>query len=289
MNLLRTAFLCFSVLIFTWSCDNPEPEPTQLVLEELADLPAVLDEASGLIIAPNGNLISHNDKGDYLYEFDFNGTLIKTLEVTNAGNEDWEDITTDSNGDIYVSDTGNNDNDRTDLVIYKIDKVAYSAASSSVAAADFPFAYVDQTDFPPGPDDRHFDSEALVMANNVPCLFSKDRTNPFQGTTRYYQKVGEEAIFQAAYTTDDKSSFGAITAAAMNDAGTQLALVSNRRCWLFSAFSGLDFFSGTVVSYDFDRDLQIEGVTFQDNCTLLLVDEKNGSTSGKLFRTNICL
>ena len=282
-------YLLLTLIICLWSCDTPDPEPTQLVLEELTDLPGVLDEASGLILAANGNVVAHNDKGDYLYEFDFSGNLVKTIEITNANNVDWEDMATDSNGDIYLSDTGNNDNDREDLAIYKISAVAYTAATTSVAATIQEFAYEDQTAFPPGPDDRNFDCEALVIANDIPCLFTKDRTNPFRGTTRYYQATGAEAIFQSSYSTDDKSSFGAITGAALNAAGTQLALVSNRKCWLISGFSGTNFFSGTITSYDFNRDLQIEGVAFQDNCTLLLVDEKNDAASGKLFRTNICL
>lgn len=289
MIIRSTCYLLITLTICLWSCDTPEPEPTALVLEELTDLPVELDEASGLILAANGNVIAHNDKGDYLYEFDFSGNLVKTIEIKNASNVDWEDMATDSNGDIYLSDTGNNDNDRDDLAIYKISAVAYTAATTSVPATIQEFAYEDQTAFPPGPDDRHFDCEALVIVNNIPCLFTRDRTNPFQGITRYYQAIGAEATFQSTFNTDDRGSFGAITGAAMNPAGTQLALVSNRKCWLINGFSGTNFFSGTITSYDFDKDLQIEGVVYQDNCTLLLVDEKNGTTSGKLFRTNICI
>jgi sugar lactone lactonase YvrE len=37
-------------------------------------------------------------------------------------NIDWEDITKDKDGNLYVGDFGNNDNERKDLCIYKIDK-----------------------------------------------------------------------------------------------------------------------------------------------------------------------
>jgi hypothetical protein len=56
----------------------------------------------------------------------FMDSILKMVQLKNTNdckynNIDWED-TKDKNGNLYVGDFGNNDNERKDLCIYKIDK-----------------------------------------------------------------------------------------------------------------------------------------------------------------------
>jgi hypothetical protein len=57
---------------------------------------------------------------DEIYEIDTLGNLIRTININSANNSDWEDITQDDLNNFYIGDFGNNNNDRTNLRIYKI-------------------------------------------------------------------------------------------------------------------------------------------------------------------------
>jgi hypothetical protein len=46
----------------------------------------------------------------------------KKHHYQNAENIDWEEITKDKEGNLYIGDFGNNENKREDLCIYKIAK-----------------------------------------------------------------------------------------------------------------------------------------------------------------------
>ncbi len=91
-------------------------------LKHVADFPNTLDEVSGILFVEDSTIWAIEDGGnkDEIYKVDFNGDILKTFEVKNAKNIDWEDITKDQNGNIYIADTGNNGSDRKNLVIYKI-------------------------------------------------------------------------------------------------------------------------------------------------------------------------
>lgn len=282
-------YLCTLMAIFICgACDKSDEMPSMLTLQSVTLLPSVLDEASGLLNLPNGNLLAINDKGPYLYEFNFQGELVKTIEVKFASNQDWEDLAQDSENNIFISDTGNNSNDREDLKLYKVSWSDYLSASVEVEAEGMEFSYDNQTAFPPPFEELNFDCEALVIVNDTPCLFTRDRTMPFRGTTKYYHVLGDQAVFQSSYVTDDSRSIGAITGADLSPSKNKLALISNRQMWIISSFSGMNFFSGNIDIQLFEQDLQIEGVAFQDECQVLLVDEKNGATGGNLYRVNIC-
>ena len=48
------------------------------------------------------------------------GRLIAEFPVEGATNEDWEDITIDDAGNLYIGDIGNNKNERDDLRVYRV-------------------------------------------------------------------------------------------------------------------------------------------------------------------------
>lgn len=144
------------------------------VLTEKFTLPEEVKETSGLIFF-NDRLITHNDSGDgpNLYEIDtISGNLVRTINITNATNVDWEDIAQDDTY-IYIADIGNNSGDRQDLKVYRIAKADY-LSSTSIAAQVISFSYEDQTDFTPQPNNTNFDAEAMGIHNNNIVIFSKN-------------------------------------------------------------------------------------------------------------------
>lgn len=81
-----------------------------------------------------------------IYALNSDGKTNKTITVTNATNVDWEDITKDKNGNIYIGDFGNNDNERQDLCIYKVAKNELNK-ENAVAEYKVSFSYPEQTEF----------------------------------------------------------------------------------------------------------------------------------------------
>ena len=97
-------------------------------------------------------LIAHNDSGNEpkIYFLTKKGKIVHTCTINNTTNTDWEDISIDPNGTIYIADVGNNLNNRTNLSIVKIDgKLAINQAACQ--AEIIQFSYKNQLDFPPNP------------------------------------------------------------------------------------------------------------------------------------------
>lgn len=120
------------------------------VFETVTSLPEVVSESSGIELSGPDRIWTFNDSsGDpVLYLCDTLGNLIKTLEILNAWNRDWEDITQDDQGNFYIGNIGNNSNDNTDLTIFKIPNPD-TVQGSSVTAEVISFSYEDQWSFPP--------------------------------------------------------------------------------------------------------------------------------------------
>ncbi len=138
------------------------------------DLPEQVNETSGLLFY-NGKLITHNDSGGSanLYEIDtISGTITRTINITNANNIDWEDITQDDTY-IYIGDFGNNNGNRQDLKIYRILKSDFTSATS-ITSEIITFSYEDQVDFTTNPYNHDFDAEAFSVYNNELIIFSKN-------------------------------------------------------------------------------------------------------------------
>ncbi|GAB3829318.1 hypothetical protein GCM10028895_44030 [Pontibacter rugosus] len=162
--------------------DKPATEATTTGsrLEKITALPNEVEESSGVALLANGTILTHNDAGNkpYLYLLDAKGKLQETIKLK-VPNVDWEDLAQDDDGNIYIADSGNNNNQRKELAIYKVDL----AAPDQVQAIRY--TYEDQTEYPPQKKDRNFDSEAIFWNNGNLYLVSKDRG---QGATaKVYQ------------------------------------------------------------------------------------------------------
>ena len=125
----------YFIILFTLICFAKFSNAQNFVTpENLTELDQDIKETSGLVNL-NGEIWTHNDSGDdpILYQINAsNGNIIRTVEIANATNEDWEDITADENF-VYIGDVGNNYGDRTDLRIYKISRSALAASDEVYA------------------------------------------------------------------------------------------------------------------------------------------------------------
>ncbi len=298
MNANTLKYLFFS--LFLTACRTVSP---RLVCA----LPDVLRESSGLVVESANRFWTINDSGGEaaLYQFDATGRVLKIVQLTGATNRDWEELTTDTDGNFYVGDIGNNPETRRDLAVYKVlkkDLVVITDSLSSVSAIKIPFRYADQTAFPPVQSQFRFDAEAFLVWSDSLQIFTKDYdAKPYSGVTHIYG-VGNnnEATEQIAahldsFETNKTWKFrGAITAAAVSPDRSKVVLMSYQRLWIFTNFKGNEFWKGDYQELNFGLKnfAQREGISFADNCTLYITSEKNVfrgiRIGGNLSKLNVC-
>lgn len=249
-----------------------------------------LKEISGIEFDKNNRLWAINDGGDdpKLYRLSEDGSIEKEILVTNAKNIDWEDMTQNRFGHFFLGDFGNNKNDRKWLTIYKIEN-PIDIKTETTEAEIIKFTYPEMDGTPIKPNKRNFDLEAFVEYNRHLYLFTKNRTEPFDGITNVY-KVGDHAAnFDAQLidsfktcTTLEKLCW--ITSAALSPDRTKLVLLDSTSIWLFENFKGDKFFSGDVSRIDLGIVTQKEAITFYDNNTLIFTDEEfKGLVGGNAY------
>lgn len=251
----------------------------QLYHSKVITLDSQLKEVSGIEFDKAGHFWGIND-GDnlaQLHQIQPDGKVSKTITITNAKNLDWEDMTQDDFGHFFIGDFGNNDNIRKWLTIYKIEN-PIDIKSTETEAEIIKFTFPKQLHFPPKASNKNFDLEAFVFYKNHLYLFSKNRTEPFDGDTNLY-KIGDHADnYKADFisnfntcTTHEKLCW--ITSAALSPDRKKLVLLDSVRLWLFENWQGDDFFSGDAYKINLGIVTQKEAVTFLDNNTIVFADE----------------
>jgi hypothetical protein len=259
-----------------------------------ASLPSGINESSGLETTRPNSLWTHNDSGGQpeLYNIDTNGVLVKTLHVTNATNTDWEEVANDTSGNMFIGNFGNNNNDRQDLVIYKIQNPDL-VSGNSVAAQQIHFSYPDQFAFPPSNDKKNFDMESMIAMNDSLYLFSKNRTTPYTGYSKLYRLPAVPGTYVAQlvdsfYTGNGAQDDFSLTGADITNSHDTLVLISHFRLWVFTGFTGTDFFNGAVQQFIFSGiSSKKEGICFKSATDLLLTDEETVNGTRKLYEINL--
>ncbi len=252
-----------------------------------------LKECSGVEMTGSATLWLHNDAGNdpILYAVDPQGQQTRTLQLTGVQNTDWEDLARDEADNLYVGNFGNNDNDRTDLAIYKIPPPE-QMTDNTYTPEVIHFSYEDQTDFPPEESEHFYDSEAFFAANGHLYLFTKDRSKPFFGLTTLYEVPAEPGTHTArrmgSFQTSDKKKEGAITSADISPDGTVVALLAKEVIWLFTDVTPPNYLSGESEQIAIEEGHQFEGLVFKDSCTLYLTSEREDSGEMQLFHFALC-
>lgn len=262
-------------------------------LRVVCQLPQVLVESSGVALEGNNRIWSHEDSGNpnELYCIDSTGTVIRTLEIANAINTDWEDLATDNEETWFVADAGNNNNNRTDLTIYRI-PAPETVNGSEVTAGIIRFSLSDQTAFPPPATQRNFDIEAMIWVDDSLFLFTKDRSNPFTGITKMYAlpDVPGEYVARLAgscFIGADEES-GRVTSADINLHTGELVLLTHKGIVSFTDYPNHRFFEGTRTDYAFTAlPGQNEGIAFVSTGKLYMTEEGNGNNPGNLYEIRL--
>lgn len=277
-------YILFLASIVLLSCQQPST-----FLTTIYSLPKNLKEVSGITYSTEDSLLwTLEDSGNanVLYALNSEGLIAKEVTVKNVENIDWEDLTKDKEGNLYIGDFGNNENERQDLCIYKMDKKSLDN-ENAFPAYKISFSYPEQKNFPPKKKELLYDVESFFELNGNFYLFTKNRSKGFDGTVFIY-KVPNRAGFHKAeligdFKTCDDYDNCAITSAAISPDQSKVVLLSHSKIWLFKNFSSDNFLSGIRTETELQHNSQKEAICFKDNDTLLIADEKVKKTGGTLY------
>lgn len=267
-------------LLFIASCTT-----VSTPLKEIGKLS--LKEVSGLAYV-NGTLYGLEDSGNKnsIYKIALNGKTEQEINIAEAKNNDWEDLTADKQGNLYIGDFGNNNNDRKNLAIYKLDANDLSKVSYVVS-----YHYPEQKQFPPKKSNFIFDVEAFFEHNGSFYLFTKNRSKGFNGDVQVYKlpnKAGNHAAqLLGTIPTCDNFRKCAITGADLSPDGTKAVLLSGGKVWVMTNFGTENFAGAAMQVYELNHISQKEGICFKDNDTLLIADEKDKKEGGKLYEVKL--
>ncbi len=261
-------------------------------------LPVELPEVSGLYLQSPDSLWWHNDSGSppVLYCSDAQGHLIDSIHPPHARNRDWEDLTADPQGNLYIGDFGNNSNARRDLQVY-----IYNRHSGQLDSIQL--AWPDQTAYPPPPERRSFDAEGFFWFQDSLHVFSKDHYRYGHSLTKHYiipaQAGKQPVILRDSLLLPSR----VVTAAAISPDGQTVALLaytfkkvlgfipwSAATIFYLRDFKGSHFLKGQLYKRrapSFILATQFEAIDFLDNRRVYIASEKTKHISQKAKRVKL--
>ena len=257
--------LIISILLLI-SCDTGK-------LTVVADIPNHLKEVSATEITTKSDLIwviedAGND--NHLYGLDENGIVKKDLTVLNSENVDWEDLTSDAEGSIYIGDFGNNSNKRKNFVIYKVLNPENGIDKIQAESINF--------ELPETMKSENF--EAFFLYKKSFYLFSKGSKECV--LIKVPNKIGNHtAELITEFSLDGKKS--KVTSADISDDGKTIVLLNHDKLWKLTNYKRDNFFEGTIEEVAFGHNSQKEGICFKNDSTLYITDENNGSEGSNLY------
>ncbi len=262
-------------------------------LKELFSLPAALRECSGLQYFGNGSVWAHNDSGNLpvIYQLDSAGSIVQIKRITNAANFDWEDFAKDEQGNLYIGDFGNNNNNRRSLQIYKIENPENNDRER-IPAEVISFTYSDQKEYPPPNNQLNFDVEAMIAFDSSLFLFTKNRTSPYSGYVKRYKLPtipGEHTaeLIDSLLLDNTHMITGWVTGADISPDKKSVVLLTSTQLWVFQDFEDDDFFNGSITKIPLPHLTQKEGITFVSNTEVYICDELFRNIGGKLYSLDL--
>lgn len=284
--------VCFGALLFAafpllLAAQHQAPRHTRL--------PAAIREVSGMVRTPEGMVWLLNDSHNAPELFLFDPVAGKLLETRTLPipNRDWEDLTRDSAGYLYIGDFGNNRNARRDLCVFRYHPV--TGALDSIR-----FRYPDQDAYPPT-DERawNFNCEAMVVFRDSLHIFSK---NVFKGNfvTKHYVLPAQPGSYLADLRDSLVLKNRVVTGAALSPDGRTMAITSyiigkklgfipytKATAYFFTDFPGSYFLRGRRTGKRLPKCLiarQFESIIWWDDAHWLIANEQHGPQRQAIWR-----
>lgn len=272
-------------------CFTSCKQPNNALLKPYVDLPKKLNEVSGLVYDQNTQSFwTLQDKGNKpeLYQIDTLGNIVHTLKIQ-ADNIDWEELTMDELGNLYIGDFGNNDNLRQDLRILKINKDSLTL-SQTLPDYYLDFHYPEQSQFPFKDQELLYDAEAFIYYENNFYIFTKNRSKTKANKSLVYKvtpsggKTSAELL--TSISTCDSFRDCAITGATIVPNSKDVLLLTNSSIFKLTDFLNFDLDNLQVSLFSLHHSSQKESITFKDPSSIFIADEKKKNTGAKIYQLN---
>ena len=240
----------------------------------------LIPESSGLINSRKhpGVLWTHNDSGNgpTLFATTREGKLLGHYAL-GVRNNDWEAVTTDDEGRLYVGDVGNNDRRRDRVIVYRVDEPDLTAANANGGDANVrgqpaPLRVTAtwRLAYPGAP----FDAESLFLYQGKGYVISKLLTGKQAGVYSFDLANQDEA--QPLRHVCDLPVRSPVTDAAISADGARLAVMTVTGPYVFQIDGDIPGAARTEPKHQlyFDlKDMNMEGVCFVDGGILATTEQ----------------
>ncbi|WP_460217772.1 hypothetical protein [Psychroserpens sp. MEBiC05023] len=265
----RLTLICLTFFLIA-SCQTGK-------LNVIADLPSDLKETSAIEKTFHPTIlwvIEDAGNKNNLYGLDKKGNIIKDIVIDNIQNIDWEDLTSDDDGNIYIGDFGNNSKKRKNFAIYKVSNPSKVGNSTHAEVITFTLPK----------DMKSEDFESFFVYHEFFYMFSKNHKKC--KLIRVPNQIGDHvATFISEIKLKGKNT--KVTSADISKDGKTVVLLNHDRLWKLTGFSADDFFNGTIEAITFEHDSQKEGINFIGKNDLLITDEKTKHEGGNVYQFKI--
>ncbi|MGI6457100.1 MAG: hypothetical protein ACOX5R_15995 [bacterium] len=226
------------------------------------------DEISGVCPAASPEEYwGHNDSGNNaeIVRFNIRGEILQEVELSGVENRDWEAMTRDSRGNIYIGDFGDNDRKRGTYYIYAFREPSPEDKEIS-AVSTYRFRYADK---------RSYNCEAFFFRSGRLYLITKEKNEKRTQVFRIDKLVSGSLL--TAQKVGNFLGEAEITDAAYSPQHNLLAVLTDHYLSFYSVGSEDDLLTepGLIIETDFHNS---EGLCF-DNDHLIITNEK-----GKIWR-----
>jgi len=282
---MRFLFLVTVLFSFTATLESKAQQEIKPI--EMGTLPLEVDESSGLAAASQTSLWTINDRGGKaeVYEIDIRGELLRVITMVGISPIDMEDMAQDNLGNLYISDTGNNKQDRNKVRVYKFNVA--DIKNDSVRPDVIEFVLADK-----GLEHQcHYDIEAMTWNRQTLYFFTKDRCDKVDNSLFVYSIPDEVGL----YTAENKGQFFwedldnniKITGADISFDGKKLALLSNDAIHFFLGYKKDRFFNGAYRYIPLAKSKK-EALVHLNDCDLYISEESTKGREARLWKLNLC-
>lgn len=260
----------------------PQTDTLELVPYANFDF-AEIDESSAIVKSRIWDDVywTLNDSGgrNCIYPFSREGKLYHAewfaedeggVVIGDAVNIDWESMTTDADGNLYIGACGNNYSVRRDLCIYILKDPHPIGTGTTRYIQKLNFHYPEQTSYPAPEDDSNYDAEAIFWAQGRLFLLTKHRSDTLTRLYTFNSMYPERENPVTLLSTFDIK--GMVTDAECNEDGSKLAVLTYYGIWIFEGEVG-NWFNGSIKWLPI-KAKQCEAICWDNEETLLITNEQ---------------